>query len=81
MKYENSSTHFWKVSMKVKVFKKCAKLQDQGHRVKYWYSWKDLVTRNTHVWDIKALECTVQNLLARFKFSKVCQTQRSKDKK
>ena len=33
--YENCGTHCWKVLIKVKVNKKKAKLQGQGHRVKY----------------------------------------------
>jgi hypothetical protein len=39
-----------KVIAKVKVFNKRVKHQGQSHKVKkFWYPWKDLVTRNTHV--------------------------------
>ena len=50
MKYQSSSTHNSKVISKVKVFKKWAKLQDQGHRVKNNGIYrKVLSSENTHV--------------------------------
>ena len=45
MKYLSSSTLCWKVISKLNIFKKQAKLQGQGHRVKL----VGLVTRNTHL--------------------------------
>ena len=59
VQYESSSTHSLKVISKVEVLKKWVKLQGQGHKVKYWYPQKGLVTSNIHV-NYQSSSTTVQ---------------------
>ena len=54
----------------MKVFKKWAKLQGQGHRVKNNNTHEKVLSRGIFLWNIKALELIVKKLLARLKFSK-----------
>ena len=65
MKYQSSGTHYSNVINKVKVFKKQARLQGHGYKVKnVGFHWKFLLLEIL-MWNIKALALTVQNSLAR----------------
>ena len=70
MIYQSSGTHCSKVISKIKVFKKWVKLQRQGHRVKNNGTQEKVLSQGILMWNIKALEFTVQTLLARLKFQR-----------
>ena len=76
MKYQSSSTHNSKVISKVKVFKKWAKLQGQGHRVKNNGIHGKVLSQGILMCNIRALAFTVQKLLARLKFQRGGQNDR-----
>ena len=65
VKYQSTSTNCSKVISKIKVFKKCDKLQGQGHRVKNNGTHGKVLSQGILMWNIKALARTVQKLLAR----------------
>ena len=63
VKFQSSSTHYFKIISKVKVFKKLVKLQGQGHRVKNNGTHeKKVLTKGILMGNIKALAPTVQKL-------------------
>ena len=81
MKYRSSSTHCLKVISKDKVFKKWAKLQGQGHRVKNNGTHRKVISQGILMRNIKALALSVQKLLyvARLQFQKGGQNDRMTD--
>ena len=80
MKYQSSSSHCSKVISKVKVFKKWDKLQGQVHRVKNDGTHRKVLSKGILMWNSKALALTVQKLLARLKFKRGGQNDRTGQK-
>ena len=77
MKNQSSCIHCSKIISKVKIFKKWVK-QGEGHKIKKNNGTHGKVlSQGIFILNIKALALTVQRLLARLQFLKVCQTPRS----